>query len=206
MTTPEQPIPPTNRRTLLKVGVATAGVATVAGIWFNGFGDPSRRGRIEPTPEDMPATSFTEAELATLTAAQERLLPSDGPDSPGARDVSASRYLDALIDAGEMRDSSVQLIRWGLERLDRLAGQLGFAALKTAAQDDVLRKMEDVAEGVRWLRLVLEYTLEAFFGDPVHGGNTNQIGWKWARHRPGTPRPTQPGWTLRELDEHGKRK
>ena len=47
---------------------------------------------------------------------------------------------------------------------------------------------------------MLELTLECFFGDPVHGGNVDEIAWKWIGHRPGSPRPSAPGWTPTESE------
>ena len=41
---------------------------------------------------------------------------------------------------------------------------------------------------------MLRLTLEAFLGDPVHGGNPGQIGWKWIGHKPPVHRPTEPHW------------
>ena len=34
------------------------------------------------------------------------------------------------------------------------------------------------------------YGIEAIFGDPIYGGNFNQIGWKSVNHA-GIPRPTK---------------
>ena len=51
--------------------------------------------------------------------------------------------------------------------------------------------------GKGWLRTMIGYVLEAFFGDPVHGINPDEIGWRWAAHMPGTPRPSTPNWELK---------
>ena len=42
----------------------------------------------------------------------------------------------------------------------------------------------------RWLSTLITYTLEALLSDPLYGGNTNGIGWKWLGHDPGNPRPS----------------
>lgn len=205
----EQHPPAPNRRDLMKGAMTAAGVATVAGLWFEGFGDVSRRRRIEPTQPGAPLKALSEARMRALEAAQDRLLPSDGPTSPGARDVNAAGYLDALLARNELTKESQRKIVEGLDGLDAMAravarqrgiGAREFCELAPDVQDEILRSYEESRGGILWLRLVLEFTLEAFFGDPVHGGNPNEIGWKWARHRPGTPRPTQPGWRLREIE------
>ena len=55
---------------------------------------------------------------------------------------------------------------------------------------------EDAWEDQLVLRVLLGFVLEAFLGDPVHGGNPEGIGWTWAEHRPGYPRPRE-GWAPR---------
>ena len=86
----------------------------------------------------------------------------------------------------------------GLERCDHIARRRfrrrGFAELSPQQQDAVLKTFEDSTPGIVFLRNTTEMVLECFFGDPVHGGNPEGIGWKWAQHTPGTPRPTTPHW------------
>lgn len=182
--------------------MTAAGIATVAGLWFEGFGDPARRRRIEPTPEGAPLRTIAAEDGPRLAAVLDRLMPSGGPEAPGARDVNAIGYLDALFTTDEISDNVQALILWGLDRLKRRAAEahqtVELQRLAPAELDALIGTMEADRDGIRWMRATLEFVLECFFGDPVHGGNPNQIGWKWIRHRPGTPRPTTPGWTLEE--------
>src|SRR5688500_255331 len=53
-----------------------ASTATIAWFWFEGFGEPLRRRRIEPTAPGAPRVTLTAAEWDTLGAAQDRILPS----------------------------------------------------------------------------------------------------------------------------------
>lgn len=202
-TDPDLPPPPgPSRRTVVIGAAAAAGIATVAGLWFEGFGDASRRRRVEPTPEGVPLKALDPSDRRPLEAIVDRLLPSGGKDSPGARDVNAVGYFDALFQTDEINDNAKALILWGIRQLGHRAnakhGTTDFAGLPIGMQEALIRTMEKDNDGVRWLRVTLEFVLECFFGDPVHGGNTNEIGWRWARHRPGTPRPTQPGWRMKE--------
>ena len=41
----------------------------------------------------------------------------------------------------------------------------------------------------QWLSRLIYYTLEAMLGDPIYGGNTEEIGWKSVLHVKGEPRP-----------------
>ena len=54
--------------------------------------------------------------------------------------------------------------------------------------------------GHAWLKKMLSFVLEAFFGDPAHGGNPDEVAWKWAGHKPGFPRPPKAGWRMVERD------
>lgn len=185
-----------SRRSLLKRTGVVAGVATVSYFWFEHMGNPFRRRFVEPTEAGAPGQALSALERRTLAAAQDRLLPS-GPDSPGASDVNAIGYLDALMSSDYINERSKTMIREGTASLNKRARYLGaaeYAKLTPEQQDAQIRGYEDYLGGVQWINKLLAYTLEGFFGDPVHGSNVNELGWKWIEHRPGTPRPTVPGW------------
>jgi hypothetical protein len=189
-----------SRRRFVKGAAATATLATVATFWLEGMGDPSRRRRIEPTRPGAPLAYFTDTEFRTIEAMTDRLLPSS-PGSPGARDVNTAGYFDAIFAKDPIPAGTQALVRHNLELASTWARESGaeeFARLSPKLQDDVIRRFERDAYGVRFLRAMLEFTLECFFGDPVHGGNVDGIAWQWAHHKPGSPRPTEPNWAPRE--------
>jgi hypothetical protein len=197
-----------DRRRFLTEAAGAAGVATVTYFWLEGLGEPARRRRIEPTDPAADPRHLTRAEWRTLEAACDRLLPT-GADSPGARTVNAIGYLDAVLGEDHLTDGDKALIRGGAAKLDeraRAAGAPDFAALPPEKQDAAVRVFEThrAADGTypghKWLKKMLSIVFEAFFGDPVHGGNPNEVAWKWAGHRPGFPRPTEPGWTMVERE------
>jgi len=64
-----------------------------------------------------------------------------------------------------------------------------FIDLNGDQREDVLRQIEKTGAGERWISLILLYVFEALLSDPVYGGNTDQIGWRWLEHQPGFPRP-----------------
>ena len=188
-----------DRRELLRRGAIAGGLATVGTFWIEGFGDPARRQQYEPTRPGAPARTFTqEGELATLAACVDRLLPSGGPQDPGASDVNAAGYIDRIASEPWFGANTLQRIRAGLAGLDRaLRGRrVRFAAADLRTRDAVLKSFEGHEDGVAFIRILVLYTLEAFFGDPVHGVNPGEVAWKWARHTPGAPRPTEPFWKL----------
>ena len=190
-----------DRRRFMAAGVGAAGATALSFYWFEEFGDPSRRATIEPTPAGDPGKTFDALQMRTAEAAVDRLLPSS-PGSPGAKDVGAARYIDAVLATGFPNEEAKGVIVDGLDKLDARAikaGARSFADATPAQQDAAIRVFETfhrggVYPGHRWLKLMLRFTLEAFLGDPVHGGNPNQIGWTWIGHKEPVHRPTTPGW------------
>ena len=196
------------RRRLLAEIAGTAGVAATAALWLDGLVPPRRDPPLPPTPPGAPRQSLSEAEWRTLEAACDRLLPSEGPRAPGARDVNAIGYLDALLALPDEHPTWRGIVRQGaaaLEARARRTHRSDFASLSAAQQDALLQAYErfpgtppDVVSGAKWIRVMLAGILEAFFCDPVRGGNPGEIAWAWAGHTPSFPRPTEPGWLPHE--------
>src|SRR5262245_58827233 len=183
---------PVSRRRVLAGAALAAGAATVGTFWFEDLLDPTRRSRILPTAEGAPGKALWEAESPTRAAVQDRLFPS-AADGPGAKDVNAIGYLDAVLASDELDDWNVKTIRGGAAALDeraRARSAASFAALPPETMDALLRALEaEPKDGVPFLERMLVYVFEALFGDPVHGVNLDEKGWKWAEHVPGRPRP-----------------
>jgi len=177
----------------LLIGGAVAAAATGAFLWLRGSG--VLRGLIEPTPPEGPPRSLTELEWRTLDAAGRRILPS-AEGSPGAHEVNAIGYLDALLKDPAIEDEAVARVHAGAARLHAFAVERGaadFAALDDEAQNEGIALFLGSWDEQLFLRAMIGYTLEAFLCDPVRGGNPDEIGWTWAHHQPGFPRPV-PGW------------
>ena len=188
------------RRALLRGTVAAGASATIAGFWFEGFGNPLRRRWVVPTAPGAPGKTFTPAEWTVLEAALDRLVPS-GPGSPGSKDVNAIGYLDAVLTEPEIDPlKDTEAIKAGVPRLEEGARARGAAtvpALEEAGQVAVLQGFEGTEPGRRWLKKMLGFALEALLGDPVHGCQPGEVGWKWLSYEAGEPRPTTPHWKPR---------
>jgi len=112
------------------------------------------------TPEaiaDYTPVALTANELATLTAAVGRLIPTDDL-GPAAADAGVQIFIDRSL-AGP-NAATLPLYQAGLAALDKAAGSGGFAGLKVAKQDDLLTKAEanklaDAPAGFFALLLVL---------------------------------------------------
>ncbi len=135
---------------------------------------------------------FSSQQHQTITALQEHLFPK-GPDSPGATDIGAARYLEWAITAPETDPDSRNTIVNGISRLhDATIERFDtvFTQLEFMQKEQLLRYLADETRWGRvWLSLVLTYIFEALLSDPVYGGNPDQVGWRWLEHQPGFPRP-----------------
>lgn len=127
----------------------------------------------------------------TLTAVQEHLFPSE-PDSPGAKDINATAYLQFMLADPNLEPVDRNFIRKGVVQVEKMAlhhESKSFLVLSTEQREALLRLFETGNNGERWLSTILRYILEALLTDPIYGGNPNGIGWKWLEHQPGFPRP-----------------
>lgn len=79
-----------------------------------------------------------------------------------------------------------EMFRLGLRKLDdasRAAGGKAFASLGATEQDAMLKRMQagelDFAPlpSAIFFQALLDATMEGFFSDPIHGGNTGMAGW-----------------------------
>ena len=140
-------------------------------------------------PLRVPLRFFTRREAEVVAAAAARVFPSD-ESGPGATEAGVVLYIDRQLAGRYGRDryrytqppfepgppelgyqeqaTPRQIYRQGLPQLR------GFDRLDAAAQDDVLRKIENT----RFFSLLRTHVIEGMFCDPMHGGNKDMIGWQ----------------------------
>jgi gluconate 2-dehydrogenase gamma chain len=126
----------------------------------------------DPAP---PFAAFTAAEAADISAAVERIMPSDG--TPGAREAGVIYFIDRAFstflknDLANARKDLKDLNRRATKR-DRNARS--FAQLSAANQDAVLREIErtPMFNGLRYLTMV------GMFANSSWGGNRDNVGWR----------------------------
>jgi len=128
----------------------------------------------------------------TIAAVQEVLFP-PGDDIPGASDIGALAYLyRAIEDPGsyrEDRDFIFKGVGW-LNDLTQERHKKNYLQLSGAEREKTIDTIVQSRAGRNWVSLLLTYILEALTADPIYGGNTYGIGWKWLEHQPGYPRPS----------------
>lgn len=123
----------------------------------------------------------------------DHLFPSE-KDAPGSKDVHATAWLHNALLMPDVDPSHRNFMRDGALKIEKASLKIfrkSFTQLDQVQREKVLRQFEEDFEGKSWLRESIRYILEAMLSDPVYGGNTNAIGWKWLKHRPGFPLPTK---------------
>jgi gluconate 2-dehydrogenase gamma chain len=139
------------------------------------------------------ARVLEEAPWPLLEGVQSHLFPSEA-DSPGAAQINALAYLqDALgREEGDAIEDRRFLTAGAAFLRKRIALDYGgrlFEELGEEEREAALRKMAGSTDGANWISLVMYYLLEALLADPVYGGNTDEVGWKWLGYTAGFPRP-----------------
>ena len=134
--------------------------------------------------------ALSPGEAATIGAVCERLIPSDST-GPGAKEANVIRYIDRALagDLQAFRGPYTQAVA-ALDGYAVSKHGSAFAALPPEKQDDILTDMDlsrvpasagfsPNAKAV--FEMIRTHAVQGMFGDPMHGGNTNFIGWKLVR-------------------------
>lgn len=128
-------------------------------------------------------------EARTLEAMCERIIPAD--QDPGAAWAGVVNFIDRQL-VGPYRKLR-RTYRLGLAGTDGTSLEMfgkAFVALTPPQQDSVLQSMEKgQARGEYWkqvsarsfFNLVVNHTMQGFYGDPRHGGNRERASWKMLR-------------------------
>jgi len=161
-----------SRRNFLQTAMAAAGAAVAC------TGNRTKTG----TPWRF--LSLDEARI--LASVCDRIIPPD--QDPGAAWAGVVNYIDRQL-CGPLKRLRVTY-RQGVAGVEQSSYALygaGFADLDPQKQDNLLHLLEyGRAPGEVWARisskdffsLVLDHTLQGFYGDPRHGGNRDAASWK----------------------------
>jgi hypothetical protein len=139
------------------------------------------------TSAAQPESALSAAQLRTLEAFVDRLIPKDEL-GPGATESGVAVYINRSL-ADYLAPEKAAFIA-GLEATDAFARRTedrAFAELSPEKQDAVLTAMDNgTAAGFQDARAffgrVRRLALEGMFGDPSYGGNRNFAGWDLIRY------------------------
>jgi gluconate 2-dehydrogenase gamma chain len=129
---------------------------------------------------------FTAEEAKTLAAICERIVPTD--QDPGAAWAGVVNFLDRQLSGTYKRFRAAY--RRGLAGVEQSSVALcgkRFVELPAPKQDEVLTALEKGGTpGEVWKQLysreffalLVNHTMQGFYGDPRHGGNRETVSWK----------------------------
>ncbi|HEY4222946.1 MAG TPA: gluconate 2-dehydrogenase subunit 3 family protein, partial [Myxococcota bacterium] len=121
-------------------------------------------------------------DVVEIVAVAARLLPRDHT-GPGALDAHVDLFLTRAV-ADPRLGEVVPLLEAGAGFLARARFHALAEERQDALIDEVRAGVVDGYYGADFIRVVLVLTLEGFFGDPKHGGNHDEIGWRFAGFSP----------------------
>jgi gluconate 2-dehydrogenase gamma chain len=172
----------------------------------------SCRPKKEPAPSDSGHEAarekvsrpkvFGAREWRTIEAITSRILPSD--DGPGAREAGVVAFIDgqlAVPPVAPLAPAIVALAK-AIDVYAEKARGRPYAELDAALQDAIVGDLRRAALPIslpqrELYEAIHTLTLEGFLSDPNHGGNADQVGWKYIRFAEPTLR--EPG---RAHDHH----
>lgn len=176
---------------------AGAVVAGAGALWRWLSQGPGEDAAASVDPEPPPRARFPEIYRKNLEALCDRLVPSE-PHGTGALGAGAWSYIERELSRPDMQ-GTYRLAMRGAAQMDRVArSTLGttFLSATPEGRDQVIGALL-AGEGTiplfdsqRFVETMLGLTLEGMFGDPKHGGNTDEKGWQWLGYAMRAPRPT----------------
>ena len=158
-----EPVSKLSRRKFLQAATAAA-AAVGSGVGCGGKGTPWRYLSVE--------------EARTLAAMCERIIPED--QDPGAAWAGCVNYIDRQL-CGPLKKLR-EKYRAGIAAVNQSCWKLygkEFAELAEEKQTEFLTMMEKGrAPSREFFGMVVEQTMQGFYGDPRHGGNRDAASWK----------------------------
>lgn len=112
--------------------------------------------------------TFTAQDVRWLEALVEQIIPTD--QDPGGRNAGCAAYIDRQL-AGPLKRFLPQY-RDGLAEFQRRAP--AFLEWTFAEQTAHLKTIENTP----FFQLLIDHTMQGYYGDPRHGGNRGMASWK----------------------------
>jgi gluconate 2-dehydrogenase gamma chain len=121
-----------------------------------------------PAPEFV---FFTAAQAALVTMIAEQIVPAD--EDPGATGAGVVYYIDRQLTGALSQFAPVY--KEGLTAFEPMRN------MKFAEQTEFLKSVERRERGnaaARLFSVMIDHTMQGFYGPPLHGGNRGEVSWK----------------------------
>lgn len=150
-----------------------------ASAWFATHGKELRAvaAYAASAPPQQPYEFFTPEQGREFDAVSAQIIPTD--ETPGAREANVVRFVDRYV-ATIARDAQPQwqddFRRLGDAVAATTSGSRSLLSLSNADQIAFLTAFERSNQGV--FNRFRSYTMLGMLSDPMHGGNSDKVGWK----------------------------
>jgi len=144
-------------------------------------------GAISCSIPKVPWRFLTLTEARTLAAICDQIIPPD--KDPGAQWASVVNYIDIQL-CGPYQELR-PLYREGLAQLETISAQHfghDYSEIPAASQLALLKSIDQgtvstesptiTSAQYSFFHIVLDHTMQGFYGDPRHGGNREHASWK----------------------------
>jgi gluconate 2-dehydrogenase gamma chain len=126
-----------------------------------------------------PLQTFSREEARLVEALCDQVIPAD--DAPGAKQAGVLYYIDRQL-AGPLRRFQGSY-HDGLSKLRNACRSRTGREFTDLPFPDQTKFLEDVEAGRAeqldsFFRLVIDHTMQGFYGSPAHGGNRNEVSWE----------------------------
>lgn len=142
---------------------------------------------------------FTAEEARTVEAICAQIIPED--QDAGAITGGVVHFLDMQLSG--FYKPLQRTYRMGIAEIDRKSMEFGgkkFAELSSASQTGLLKRIEKDPSLKAFFSLLVDHTMQGFYGDPRHGGNRDHVSWKML----GVPHPPVRGRLRYDLTDPAK--
>jgi gluconate 2-dehydrogenase gamma chain len=135
---------------------------------------------------DSPWRFLSVAEARTLSAACDQIIPPD--ETPGAAWAGVVNFIDRQL-CGHLRHlrNSYRNGLAALNQSSRILYECDFAFLSSEKQLELLTKLEQgqapreawqKVSSTEFFAMMVNHSMQGFYGDPRHGGNRERVSWK----------------------------
>jgi gluconate 2-dehydrogenase gamma chain len=127
----------------------------------------------------VPLTVLSPDDAKVVEALCAQIVPAD--DAPGAREAGVVYYIDTQLAGPLARFSAAY--KTGIPALNAAClAQTGksFPDLPFRAQSEFLHRVAAAPNSPpnQFFQLVIDHTMQGFYGSPNHGGNKDEASWK----------------------------
>jgi hypothetical protein len=106
--------------------------------------------------------------------------------------IQTAPYMHIILNHSRISEEDKTFIKNGVKWLNEEAIQLhkkSYTKLVPKERQEVLNAVVKTEWGENFVYNMMSYMFEAMLGDPIYGGNNNEVGWKWLAFEGGRPRP-----------------